>query len=176
MADQAQDSGNGGGGGSGSQASQYIYFYYVTASRDGKHPYIEACAHKRGAGSLEEEIAALIDKAQGGRMEPSGWAMGDLRWRHRSHIVVALDATDHELHGVTFSDIGDVDHTKTFIHGTTGEVRGLPVWHCLNTHEKKNGTQWGETDKEEFNVHLEVHSREKGILGHNDTGTNTGPP
>ncbi|HEY0043844.1 MAG TPA: hypothetical protein VGB62_04760 [Allosphingosinicella sp.] len=174
MAEEADDSGSGGA------EPGYIYFYYVTATRDGEHPYIEASVHKRSSGSLEENIADLIHQAKAGDNHPSGWGMGDIRWRHRSHLVVVLNDGGCDLHGVIFSNPprSGVQHKVTFTSRRLDTIGNLPVWICTNNLWDRNKNPLTRRISQRFGVALDVRSK-NGVapsLGHNDSGTNTGPP
>lgn len=172
------------------QPPRCAYFYYATASLQAdRHEHLDVAAYlmqeaQIGASDkIEDLIPVWAQQAKARQMTPVGWALGDLRWRRRSYLVVVLDAA-----GVTFDSADDLvitdgDHTfkdKTLIDFTTANGSAMQAIYCRNHIRKRDGTAWKHNESESFSpLRLELARRDgssQPIVTHDDVGTNTGPP
>jgi hypothetical protein len=160
-------------------ALRYIYFYYVTPPTPSDH-HLQVQAfvihEKQGISNINTRIHELAVAAREGRLSPSGWAIGDIKWRKPSYLAIVLDAGTLKLENVKFEDEEKGDASYTFKNRRKlvpiGNVSG---WYCINHVRKKDGSPWIH-DKEDFKVLLEtVPPFPHEIRGHNEAGTNTGP-
>jgi hypothetical protein len=179
--DEGRESSGGGGGGSGgagSPALRYVYFYYMKPprSQSDHHPIVEAFVihDKNGIRNIESRIRDLVKDAREGRLSPSGWTIGDIRWRKPSYLAVVIDGNALKLKDVLIEEPGGGDASYTFIGAKKFDPgSGLTGWYCTNLVKKKHGS-WN-YDEEKFHVKVDTIPPLGRRLGHDETGTNTGP-
>jgi hypothetical protein len=168
------------------------YFYYVSEGKgDARHPHAAVEAYlmqEDGIGprdKIEDLIPVWAQRAKDRRMRPVGWALGDLRWRRKSFLVVVLDASSARFdsaEGLVIGEGADSFREKTLVDFATSDGSRMQAIYCLNLMRKKGGGGW-DPDKIEhdkyYPLRLELTSKsgaERPIITHDDVGTNTGPP
>jgi hypothetical protein len=170
-----------------SASPRCAYFYYVTPGeeKDGHfHGNVAAClmqeADIRPSDNIEDLISDWAQRAKDGQMSPIGWALGDLTWRRESYFVVVLDAPGYRFDSEESLVISNGDHTfkdKRLIPVTTSDGSRMQAIYCRNHIRKRNGEPWRHGDiREEYKPLMLAVTGAKGLVTHEDVGTNLGPP
>jgi hypothetical protein len=167
---------------------QCVYFYYATPGSDPKHPDIKAYVelYPNAIGNIEKEIETLAKRAKTDpTMKPAGWAMGDLRWRRKSYLVVVLDHNDMKFGSEKALRIEDKDKCFEAKKIITFKLDGNDVQaiYCRNKFKDKDGNDINgdhdHPDHEEYDIYLDLVPKtllsEAPPLTHADTGQNIGP-
>jgi hypothetical protein len=156
-----------------------------------------------GLDKLYTHIGKLIANARTGKKDPYpvGWDFGDIVWRKKSYIVVALDGYDIKFdpgNAMAIKQIGNGNKNYTFFDGNddlyemSNDPRKpdkVPIVYCLNhLRADENGRDWCPHEHQEVKFvfsHKPRNLPEKGgnlsdegrnLLDGGGTGTNMGPP
>jgi hypothetical protein len=169
-----------------------VYFYYLTPSEDG-HPDVQAFRHIVTSDIPDASMPGLIEdltkKARAGTITSRGDSVGSILWQRRSYIAVVLDDRNDNLLKGNAMEFVDGEHT--FRNGKDiilSNVDNLSAFYCTNHMKRKHASDpdLEEGDHEEFDVCIHLVSEgpdpvcpvpdDGGPGGHNESGTNTGPP
>ncbi len=162
-------------------STRFLYFYYLEPTTDPCHPKIRGMVHEESGDitNVDHLVGDLVAKARDNQLTLLGSSIASIPWRHRSYIAVVLEKTRHTISGLEFSNQqgGGMHPFKN--------IRVIPVTNgsgavCENTFERNGGGPWAQGEFEIFNVDIRLVDRQgRPVLcrrGHNETGTNTGPP
>lgn len=133
---------------------------------------------------MPEQLALIMDEIRNGTLQP---IVPPPKWQRLSYFAAVLDVPGMELtedDAVTFNWKGLSRGNHSFRDGM--DVRPLRAPHsalvgffCLNHMQHKLGHVLRRNEWEDFDVHFNhphAIAPEVRILGHNDSGTNLGPP
>lgn len=151
-------------------SARCIYFYYLTESNDAKYNvrtfFIE---YPDKISDIENKIVEILDSIRSGKLMPCGWALGDLKWRRISYIVIAYDDWGQQLKQ---NDAITIDYDKYFKGGQDlllkTPYQNITCFYCENYVGPA-------TQKIQITVN-HGHGTPFQITTHNDSGTNMGPP
>jgi hypothetical protein len=160
--------------------SEWFYFYHL----GGHHEPTRAYRIERPDRVPYDQVPAVIDEIFSGLPEdPDGHDLGDLTWRHKGYLVFVLEDAQDDILRVTF-DRRPSSGNNSFLHGKTlPSVAGrddLSAFYCVNYMRSRHDRDLREDEAELYRVNV-VHGRRGAdvdlpILGHEDAGTNLGPP
>lgn len=167
--------------------AECIYFYYLTEDPDPRYNlrvFVIDRERYIPPQEMQREIETIVADIRNGNLTPCGWAFGDVKWRRKSYIVVVFDDPNGKLsrgNAVEFlHNVGGDDHP--FRDGDDIQQFGtITGFYCFN-HMKQQGTNHDlPPGKSECYKVTAIHEHRLGgavtsIRGHNDTGTNMGPP
>jgi hypothetical protein len=159
-------------------ATKSVYLYRILSS--GTLAYFIERPKNIPYAMMETEIEYILTEINTGWIQPSGFQLGDIRWRKKSYFVVVVEDPKYWLakdNAVSFTYQGGGGGNHSFKSGKDILVgSNVTRFFCIN-HMRKYGAQGGDVDAngEQYTVTLN-HPMAVNILAHSDTGTNTGPP
>jgi hypothetical protein len=125
--------------------------------------------------SLERRIPDIVRSIRDGRLTPSGYKLGDIKWRRKSYFVAVLDDPHSNLiqrNAFTFYlEGGSAQENYSFFDGVDIRIlNNVTGFYCINRMISEDG-DWPREKEEKYKVIANhVHRL------HEDTGTNLGPP
>jgi hypothetical protein len=167
------------------------YLYYVTpikAKTGDIHADVKAYLMQENEIGANEKIEDLIsqwaERVKAEELTPVGWALGDLRWRRSSYLVVLLNVPGAMFTSAEGLVITGSKHTifdRNLIDVQTNDGSKMQAIYCRNHIVKCGGGKWNENDRPEkfdpLRLDLEpIDAAAAPIVTHDDVGTNLGPP
>jgi hypothetical protein len=149
----------------------------MTPIHGSEHLFTEAYFYDAGApihkNQIGDLVSELIEKARLKQIRPVGWHVGDLRWRRISYLALVVDDADDELEDVLVNGKLPKD-TKSFRQSRKIAKKGaISGFWLLNEIQAEDGSG---PLKGEATVSIRMKRKKHPLLGHEDSGTNMGPP
>jgi hypothetical protein len=154
-----------------------IYLYHLTPIGSSQEVFTEAYFYDAGApihkNQVEDLVLDLVQKARLKQIRPVGWDVGDIRWRRISYLAFVVDDLDDELTGIEINRKAPKD-TKSFSQsGKIAKKGAASGFWLLNEMKAEDGSG---TLKGPETVKIRMSRRKHPVRGHEDSGTNMGPP
>jgi hypothetical protein len=163
-------------------ASPYVYLYYLRTTGNPQSGTEVYCLDRRNPiqpNGIEAEIRTIVGEIESGDHNPCGWRIGDVRWRRRSYMVFLLEDSTETLNTVIFTPGHAFRSGQNIAEFNSPHGKRITGYYCSN-HMKKPD----DSDVDGFGEAIRVHVYHTGshgpplpvAFGHEDTGTNLGPP
>jgi hypothetical protein len=175
--------------------SPWFYFYRL----GGHHDATKAYRIERPASVPYDQVPRAIDEIfEDLPAKPDGTDIGDLTWRHKAYLVFVLEHASEEITWVNFDRLAG-GAKNSFLHGkvlpSVAARSDVSAFYCVNYMRSRNNVELVENESELFRVKVDHGPRTVGrehpvpenddgrpldidlpTLGHEDAGTNLGPP